>query len=36
MAHACEKSGAAKCAWCKEADINKYSTHSCSYNGSCS
>jgi hypothetical protein len=34
MAHACEKAGAAKCAWCKEADVNKFSTHTCSY-GTC-
>ena len=35
MAHACVKSGAAKCAWCVEADKNKNGTHNCSCFGKC-
>lgn len=35
MAHACQKSGAKKCAWCVEADNNKYGEHTCSYYGTC-
>lgn len=35
MAHACEKSGAQRCAWCKEAEKNGFSTHTCSYYGTC-
>lgn len=35
MACACEKSGAPRCAHCKEAVVNGFKNHHCSYFGTC-